>query len=192
MRFYLTVFHISSAQKSPNLFTRCSRKNLRILVLIFLFKLMMLYVVYVFIACLCMVNSYLSISRPIRSKFMRIAMEIPEYGDDESNSTDDGKTDEDKGLSHGYEGDFKIGDKVRVTANVKIWSVKQFMKEGFEVSGFTGTVSSLALYGRKHKTLCSAITPIRVEFQPDGEGIPTGMFDKKFILHFASDELERI
>jgi hypothetical protein len=53
-------------------------------------------------------------------------------------------------------------------------------------------VKALVLYGRKYKTLCSAITPVLVEFLPDGEGIPTNMFEKKFQMHFDAEELESI
>jgi hypothetical protein len=119
-------------------------------------------------------------------------MEIQEFGDDTVVASDDTRTDEEKGLTLGYEGDFKVGEKVRVKISTKVWSVKQYMKEGFDPKGFEGTVQSLALYGRKYKTLCSAITPIRVEFAPDGTGIPAGMFEKKFIAHFSHDEIERV
>lgn len=118
--------------------------------------------------------------------------EIPEFSDDTVDTIAEAKTDEERGLTHGYEGDFKVGDRVRVTKSMRIWSVKQYMKEGFDPMGFVGTVSSLALYGRRHKTLCSAITPIRVEFLPESPGIPAGMFEKKFLLHFNKDELERV
>lgn len=39
-----------------------------------------------------------------------------EFGDEEEEEadSDDKRTDEEKGLSHGYEGDFKIGDIVKV------------------------------------------------------------------------------
>jgi hypothetical protein len=37
-----------------------------------------------------------------------------------------------------------------------------------------GEVVGLDLYGRKLKSLCSAITPIKVEFQKDGNGVPPG------------------
>lgn len=123
----------------------------------------------------------------------RLYGNIAEFGgeeeeDDNSNSS----TDEELQKTHGYEGDFKVGDVVRVAKPIRIWSVKQHAKEGFMAEGFVGTVSQLVLYGRKHKTLCSAITPIKVEFLPDGEGIPAGMFEKKFVAHFAADELDLI
>eukprot|EP01038_Epipyxis_sp_PR26KG_P010178 gene10178-13694_t len=92
--------------------------------------------------------------------------------------------------THGYEGNFKIGDKVKVVKNIRIWSVKPYTKEGFIAENFVGTVHSLALYGRKYNTLCSAITPVKVEFQPTGDGIPANMFEKKWIAHFSADELE--
>jgi hypothetical protein len=94
--------------------------------------------------------------------------------------------------THGYEGDFKVGDTVRVTKNIRIFSVKQHNKEGFLSEGFVGKVHTLALYGRKFNTLCSAITPVKVEFLPDGGGVPAGMFERKFLLHFAADELELV
>ena len=125
-------------------------------------------------------------------RLRKLQAEIPEFSDETTDEVTDTRTDEEKGLTHGYEGDFKVGDRVRVTKSMRIWSVKQYMKEGFDPAGFVGTVQSLALYGRKHKTLCSAITPIKVEFQPDSPGIPTGMFDKKFLIHFSKDELERV
>jgi hypothetical protein len=39
-----------------------------------------------------------------------------EFGDEEEeeSETDDKRTDEEKGLTHGYEGDFKVGDVVKV------------------------------------------------------------------------------
>jgi hypothetical protein len=64
--------------------------------------------------------------------------------------------------------------------------------DGFDCEGFEGVVQSLVLYGRKFKSLCGAITPIKVEFQPNGSGIPPGMFQKKWLGHFAGDELELI
>jgi hypothetical protein len=94
--------------------------------------------------------------------------------------------------THGYEGDFQVVDLVKVTKDIRIWSVKPYTDEGFEIKGFTGKVTQLLLYGRKHGTLCSAITPIKVEFEPTGEGIPPGMFTKKFVGHFSHDELELI
>lgn len=125
-------------------------------------------------------------------RLRKLRAEIPEFSDETTDEVADTRTDEEKGLTHGYEGDFRVGERVRVTKSMRIWSVKQYMKEGFDPVGFVGTVQSLALYGRKHKTLCSAITPIRVEFQPDSPGIPSGMFDRKFLIHFSKDELERV
>ena len=114
-------------------------------------------------------------------------------GDDSSSPTDSAElTGEALQKTHGYEGSFKTGDIVRVNKSVRIWSVKPFTQTGVDVMNYVGTVSALVLYGRKFKTLCSAITPIKVEFQPDGEGVPTGAFERKFLLHFAADELELV
>ena len=104
---------------------------------------------------------------------------------------DEGGDLEENPKTHGYEGDFKEGDIVKVAIHTKIYSVKKYSKEGFDPYGFVGKVHSLALYGRKNKTLCSAITPVKVEFM-DGPGIPQNMFERKFIVHFAGDELELI
>ena len=95
-----------------------------------------------------------------------------------------------KPKTHGYEGDFQVGDIVKVKKPIRIWSVKQYAKEGFICEGFVGRVSALVLYGRKYNTLCSAITPIKVEFQPDDSSIPEKMFDRKWVAHFAATELE--
>lgn len=95
-----------------------------------------------------------------------------------------------KPKTHGYEGDFQVGDIVRVTKPIRIWSVKQYSAQGFECQGFVGTVSALVLYGRKYGSLCSAITPVKVEFLPDGEGVPKNMFEKKWVAHFSAAELE--
>lgn len=112
----------------------------------------------------------------------------------------DTRTDEEKGLTHGYEGDFKVGDIVKVVktnpfgqgGQGKIWSVKPYTKEGFSPVGLVGKVQSLVLYGRKLKSLCSAITPIKVEFQPDDPSVAAlGLkFERKFLLHFCAEELE--
>lgn len=115
------------------------------------------------------------------------AVEIKEFADD-----DFSEVEVEPIKTHGYEGDFKVGDLVRVKSSIRIWSVKPYTKTGFDALGFVGTVHSLALFGRKYKTLCSAITPIKVEFQPDGDGIPSAMFEKKWIGHFSSDELDLI
>lgn len=115
------------------------------------------------------------------------AVEIKEFEDD-----DFSEVEVEPVKTHGYEGDFKVGDVVRVKSSIRIWSVKPYTKTGFDALGFVGTVHSLALFGRKYKTLCSAITPIKVEFQPDGDGIPSAMFEKKWIAHFSSDELDLI
>ena len=53
--------------------------------------------------------------------------------------------------THGYEGDFKVGDVVRVKSDIRIWSVKEHSKEGFDCKGYEGTVKELVLYGRKLK-----------------------------------------
>lgn len=125
---------------------------------------------------------------------MRLSMNaIEELFDENDNANnDDQRTDEEKGLTHGYEGSFKVGDKVRVKKHFKIFSVKAYSKEGFDPYNFCGVVKGLALYGRKYKTLCSAITPIIVEFVPEGEGIPPKMFEKKFQIHFEANELDLI
>lgn len=115
------------------------------------------------------------------------AVEIKEFADD-----DFSEVEVEPVKTHGYEGDFKVGDVVRVKSSIRIWSVKPYTKTGFDALGFVGTVHSLALFGRKYKTLCSAITPIKVEFQPDGDGIPSAMFEKKWIAHFSSEELDLI
>jgi hypothetical protein len=117
---------------------------------------------------------------------------MAEILDLDGSNEDDLLTDQEKGLTHGYEGSFKIGDIVRVNIHTKIYSVKKYMKEGFDPHGFTGVVHSFDLYGKKLKTLCSAITPIKVEFAPDGDGIPLNMFERKWIAHFSGDELELI
>eukprot|EP00601_Ochromonadales_sp_CCMP2298_P016151 CAMPEP_0173238648 /NCGR_PEP_ID=MMETSP1142-20121109/12762_1 /TAXON_ID=483371 /ORGANISM="non described non described, Strain CCMP2298" /LENGTH=181 /DNA_ID=CAMNT_0014169551 /DNA_START=144 /DNA_END=689 /DNA_ORIENTATION=- len=113
--------------------------------------------------------------------------EIAEFDDEEE------AAEEVKELrTHGYEGDFKVGDTVRVNKNIRIWSVKKYQKEGFLIEGFVGKVQALALYGRKLNTLCSAITPVKVEFLPDGEGVPAGMFERKWLVHFEASELDLV
>ena len=42
------------------------------------------------------------------------------------------------------------------------------------------------------QALCSAITPVRVQFEVNGKGVPEGFFERKWIAHFAGDELELI
>ena len=86
------------------------------------------------------------------------------------------QTDEQLGKSHGYEGSFKVGDIVKVNSELRIWHVKAYSKDGFLATGFHGRVLGFDLYGRKFGSLCSAITPIRVEFEPNGQGIPSGMY----------------
>lgn len=87
------------------------------------------------------------------------------------------QTDEQLGKTHGYEGSFKIGDIVKVNSPIRVWHVKAYSKEGFLATGFQGRVQGFDLYGRKFSSLCSAITPIKVEFQPDGEGMPAGNYN---------------
>jgi len=100
-------------------------------------------------------------------------MTIVEFdGDEETKSEDDVSK---KMTTHGYEGDFQVGDVVRVVPSIHIWSVKEHMKDGFNCQGFVGTVGSLQLYGRKFKTLCSAITPVKIDIMPDSEGVPPGI-----------------
>ena len=94
--------------------------------------------------------------------------------------------------TYGYEGNFNVGDIVKVNRHIRIWSVKPYTKEGFDSYGFVGKVNSLQLYGRKFKTLCSAITPVKVEFEINSEGIPPNMFERKWMAHFSGDELELI
>ena len=120
--------------------------------------------------------------------------EIPEFGDDVEEGEDseaDDRTDRDKGLSHGYEGDFKKGDNIKVTMTCTIYSVKPFLKEGLQAQGMEGEVADLVLYGRKHDSLCSAITPIKVKFQPGGVGVPPEI-KRPFFLHFESSEIEKL
>ena len=116
--------------------------------------------------------------------------EIPEFGeDDEIADDEDVRTDQEKGLTHGYEGDFKIGDQVRVTLSTTIYSIP---KMEFDCQGMTGIVDSMVLYGRKHQSLCSAITPIKVKFSPGDEGVDEATFPRKFFLHFSANELEKL
>lgn len=117
---------------------------------------------------------------------------VLDLGDSDDNNTKSDKTDEELGKTHGYEGDFKVGDIVRVKESITIWSVKEYSDIGFNCQGYEGVVRGLVLYGRKHKSLCSAITPVKVEFEPTNKGIPEGKFSKKFSAHFASTELEKI
>lgn len=119
---------------------------------------------------------------------------INEFEDDNKDdvTTSRTMTDMEAGKTHGYEGDFKVGDIVRVKKSMKIWSVKPYTETGFDPQGFQGKVKELVLYGRKMKSLCSAITPIKVEFEPTDVGIPSGMFQKKWSAHFAAEELDLI
>lgn len=118
--------------------------------------------------------------------------ELLEFADEAPLETDEKKTDEELAKTHGYEGNFKIGDSVKVNKSIRIWSVKEYSNDGFDCNGYEGKVTGLALYGRKYKSLCSAITPVKVEFQPDGKSVPVGMFTRKWVAHFASNELELI
>jgi ribosomal protein L21E len=110
----------------------------------------------------------------------------------EDDTAGDSRTDEEKGLSHGYEGPFKIGDEVRVKISTKLYHVKQHSKVGFDPHGMTGKVVQLVLYGRKKKSLCSAITPVKIEVDVDGPGVPQGLFEKKWQGHFSGEELELV
>jgi len=119
--------------------------------------------------------------------------EIAEFEDSDSSGTDTPtKTDLELGKTHGYEGDFKVGDVVRVSKSTRIWSVKPHTEKGFDPVGYQGVVKELVLYGRKLKSLCSAITPIKVEFEPTSAGVPAGMFERKWTAHFAHDELDLV
>jgi uncharacterized protein YodC (DUF2158 family) len=131
-------------------------------------------------------------------------VDIVDFSEDEEEDVEDAdtdsataepeetRTDEELGTTHGYEGDFKVGDVVRVKDDIRIWSVKQYSDEGFSCQGFEGKVVQLVLYGRKLKSLCSAITPVKVDFEPTGNGVPEGMFTRKFTAHFAGDELDLV
>ena len=85
-------------------------------------------------------------------------VEIAEFGD----ADEEHPVQVEKPKTYGYEGNFQVGDVVKVTKPIRIWSVKQYMKEGFICEGFVGKVVGLALYGRKFNSLCSAITPVKV------------------------------
>ena len=100
--------------------------------------------------------------------------EILEFDNEPTEDESENKTDLELGKTHGYEGSFKIGDRVKVKGDIRLWHVKAYSDKGFIAKDFTGTVVGLALYGRKYATLCSAITPIKVEFLPDGEGVTPG------------------
>eukprot|EP01039_Chlorochromonas_danica_P001667 gene1671-1821_t len=125
--------------------------------------------------------------------------EIPEFGDEEgvvetkpTTTATSPTTAASTKATYGYEGNFKVGDVVRVSKNIVLYHVKGYTKQGLDCNGFVGTVQALLLYGKKYGTLCSAITPIKVEFLPDGEGIPPGKFDRKWSAHFSCDELELV
>lgn len=113
---------------------------------------------------------------------------------DESHNDDDDsdtRTDREKGKTHGYEGDFKVGDIVRVVVDTTMFSVPGH-KEGVSLIGASGTVTELALYGRKKGSLCSAITPIKVRFEAEQETMDEGLFTRAFTLHYSAEELELI
>jgi len=120
--------------------------------------------------------------------------EVLEFGGAEEDGDDeDTRTDEEKGATHGYEGNFKVGDIVRVVVSTKIYSVKQHRENGFDPKGLVGKVSGLALYGRKQKSLCSAITPVKVTFIAAEQAPERSLGDVgKFTLHFSGKELELI
>eukprot|EP00981_Chlorochromonas_danica_P008372 scaffold2163_cov158-Ochromonas_danica.AAC.7 len=129
----------------------------------------------------------------------RYMAEIPEFGDEEgvvetkpTTTATSPTTAASTKATYGYEGNFKVGDVVRVSKNIVLYHVKGYTKQGLDCNGFVGTVQALLLYGKKYGTLCSAITPIKVEFLPDGEGIPPGKFDRKWSAHFSCDELELV
>jgi hypothetical protein len=124
---------------------------------------------------------------PIHSKHQSLqAVEVVDLSDSEgSNEVEVAPS------THGYEGDFKVGDIVRVNINTKFYHVKAYAKSGFDPHGMIGQVDSLALYGRKLKQLCSAITPVKVKFSPEHPSTK-GMFEKAWIGHFAGEELELI
>ena len=112
--------------------------------------------------------------------------------DENDGGGEDGLTEEERGLTHGYEGNFKVGDRVRVTVSTKIWTMPKVFADGyFDPKGLIGEVKALALYGKKQKTLCSAITPVQVEFMPNEQSaFPPETFPRKFMLHMAGNELE--
>jgi hypothetical protein len=134
-------------------------------------------------------------------KLQMASGDIAEFGDDdddeneeESNlqaALDNDSTDQEKGITHGYEKNFKVGDTVRVKTQVRIYSVKPFLEKGINPVDMEGEVKELVLYGRKHKSLCSAITPIKVQFKPGGKGVPAEV-ERPFFLHFAAGEVELI
>lgn len=142
---------------------------------------------------LCSYGSSFQIARTASAAAVRFqvrrelsAAKIEELSDDGTGEAEAEVT------THGYEGNFKVGDVVKVAINTKMYHVKQYSKTGFDPHGFVGRVDSLALYGRKFKTLCSAITPVKVKFSPEDPSIPAGMFDKAWVGHFAGDELELV
>jgi hypothetical protein len=146
-----------------------------------------------------------SINRIVRKKELQESatalsmIEVPEFGDDDDDFDDadekavsgkeDDRTDMEKGLTHGYEGNFKVGDAVRVKAHCQIYSVIPLRDDGFDACGLTGKIVSLEMYGKKHKSLCSAITPLKCLFEPGNEGVPDAI-QRRFFLHFDKDEVE--
>ena len=146
-----------------------------------------------------------SIYSSVRKKGLQVSatalhmVDVPEFGDDDDDFDDgeeqaatgekDDRTDMEKGLTHGYEGNFKVGDNIRVKAHCQIYSVIPLRDEGFDACGLTGKIVSLELYGRKQKSLCSAITPLKCLFEPGNEGVPDAV-QRRFFLHFNKDEVE--
>ena len=94
--------------------------------------------------------------RQIQNKLRMV--QIAEFGD----ADEEQPVQPEKPVTYGYEGSFQVGDIVKVTKPIRIWSVKMYMKEGFVCEGFVGKVVGLALYGRRFNSLCSAITPVKV------------------------------
>lgn len=111
---------------------------------------------------------------PQKFRIRPISGGISDFDFDSSDEVAEVKSDLELGKTHGYEGDFKIGDKVRIKSDIRLWHVKEYSKEGFLCKGYEGVVIGFDLYGRKVKSLCSAITPVKVEFLPDGNGVPPG------------------
>lgn len=125
-----------------------------------------------------------------RSESMSLRMaEVFEIEDETETDGAGSQTDEQLGKTHGYEGAFKVGDVVKVTSSIRMWHVKAYSKEGFLATGFQGRVIGFDLYGRKFSSLCSAITPIRVEFEPGNEGIPAGKQIHDFADVFTSRDI---
>ena len=80
-------------------------------------------------------------------------------------------------------GDFKEGDKVKVTAGITIYHVPKLGKEGFNMEGVEGTVKELV---DTYKGEVTSITqPVLVAFELEA---PNGK-PAKFTVHFSADEL---